>query len=173
MWVRFLDLPGAGADTGRVTAGALWECPACGRTFAARNQTHTCAPLGGVDRHFEGCRPEVRATYEAVLAAVRDVGDVEVLAQRTRIALHVRMSFAAFTPRVRSLDGHLVLAREVPSPRWTRIETYSAHNVLHAFRLTSAEEVDEELRGWLAEAYDVGSQRHLGRRRPPGATRPR
>ena len=33
---------------------ALWVCPACGRTFANRNQTHSCAPLGSVDAHFAG-----------------------------------------------------------------------------------------------------------------------
>jgi len=36
--------------------------------------------------------------------------------------------------------------------------------VLHAFRLGGPEEVDEEFGVWLAEAYDVGAQRHLRRR---------
>ena len=49
------------------------------------------------------------------------------------------------------------------SPRFRRIETYSPQNVLHAFRLSSPEEVDEEVAGWLAEAYAVGEQRHLER----------
>jgi hypothetical protein len=38
---------------------------------------------------------------------------------------------------------------------------FSRHNVLHAFRLHGPDEVDEQFRGWLAEAYDVGCQRHL------------
>jgi Domain of unknown function (DUF5655) len=153
---------GDGDETGRLgTDVPLWVCPACDRTFANRNQTHTCAPLSEVDAHFARSEPHVRAIFDLVLDAVRSLGPVDVLAQRSRIALHVRMSFAAFTPRSRSLDGHLVLAREAPGPRWTRVETYSPRNVLHAFRLGSPEEVDEELRGWLAEAYDVGCQRHL------------
>ena len=71
------------------------------------------------------------------------------------------MSFAAFMPRSRWLDGHLVLARRIGSPRFRRIDTYSPRNVVHAFRLTAADEVDEESTGWLAEAYRVGEQRHL------------
>ena len=106
----------------------------------------------------------MRAAYEAALAVVRALGPVEVLAEKSRIAWHVRMSFAAFQPRVSWLDGHLVLAREVPSPRWRRIEVFSARNVLHAFRLGAPSEVDAEFRAWLAEAYGVGAQRHLGRR---------
>ncbi|CAN5116239.1 hypothetical protein BH18ACT5_BH18ACT5_06400 [soil metagenome] len=73
------------------------------------------------------------------------------------------MSFAAFIPRKKWLDGHLVLARLVESPRFTRVETYSPRNILHAFRLHSPAEVDVEFVGWLEEAYRVGEQRHLRR----------
>jgi uncharacterized protein DUF5655 len=139
----------------------MWTCPRCGRTFANRNQTHTCAPLGDLDRHFSGKAPVVRETFDRVVAVVSALGPVEVLAEKTRIALHVRMSFAAFVPRRRWLNGHLILARRLDSPRFRRIETYSPRNVLHAFRLTSPVEVDDEFAGWLAEAYDVGRQRHL------------
>jgi hypothetical protein len=144
-------------------AGPLWTCPRCRRTFAHRNQTHTCAPLGDVDAHFARSEPPVRTAYEAALAAAQALGPVEVLAEKSRIAWHVRMSFAAFQPRVSWLDGHLVLAGEVPSPRWRRVEVFSARNVLHVFRLRGPDEVDAEFRAWLAEAYDVGAQRHLGR----------
>ena len=71
------------------------------------------------------------------------------------------MSFAAFMPKIRWLDGHLVLARTVHSKRFRRVETYSPRNVLHAFRLVLPDEVDQEFVGWLAEAYQVGLQRHL------------
>jgi hypothetical protein len=73
----------------------MWTCPDCGRAFAARNQTHTCAPL---------------ATLE--------------------------------------------------DQRFTRIQTFSARNHVHAFRLSSPDEVDERVAAWLREAYDVGMQRH-------------
>jgi hypothetical protein len=145
----------AGADQ------PLWVCPDCGRTFANRNQTHTCRRPGDVDAHFARSDPAVRATFDAVLAALP--GHVTVLAETTRIALHVRMSFAAFQPRRRWLDGHLVLARRIENPRFRRVETYSPRNVLHAVRLTGPDEVDAEFTGWLAEAYAVGQQRHLTR----------
>jgi hypothetical protein len=72
------------------------------------------------------------------------------------------MSFAAFMPRRRWLNGHLVLARRVDSPRFARIETFSPRNVLHAFRLTTPQDVDAEFTTWLTEAYEVGCQQHLG-----------
>ena len=139
----------------------LWRCPRCGRTFANRNQTHTCRALGDLDDLFARSDPVVQQTFDAVLDALDVVGPFEVLPQKTRIALHVRMSFAAFVPHRHWLDGHLVLARRVDSPRFRKVEVYSPRNVLHAFRLGSPDEVDAELGGLLAEAYRVGEQRHL------------
>jgi hypothetical protein len=139
----------------------MWRCPACGRSFANRNQTHTCARLRALDAHFAGCADSVRDTFSHILEIVEGLGPVTVLPEQTRIALQVRMSFAALTPRRTWLTGHLVLARRVDSPRFTRIEVYSPRNVLHAFRLDSPDQVDDEFAGWLAEAYEVGEQRHL------------
>jgi hypothetical protein len=150
----------------------LWTCPRCGRTFANRNQAHACAELGDLDRHFARCEPHVRATFERALAVVESLGPVTVLPEKTRIALHVRMSFAAFMPRIRWLSGHLVLARTVTSRRFSRVQAYSPKNVVHAFRLDRPDEIDDEFAAWLAEAYEVGGQHHLSGGRQTTADTP-
>jgi hypothetical protein len=94
---------------------------------------------------------------------VREVGPVKVLPEKTRIAFQVRMSFAQITPRKQWVDGHLVLARRVSDKRFTRVETFSPRNHLHAFRLTSPAELDAPFRRLIAEAYAVGAQEHLRR----------
>ena len=104
-----------------IVPAAMWSCPDCGRSFANRNQSHACAPLGNLDQHFAHAAPGVRAAFDRVLAAVSAFGPVEVLPEKTRIALHIR-SFAAFVPRRRWLNGHLVLARHIDSPRFLRIQ---------------------------------------------------
>ncbi|GAA1610258.1 hypothetical protein GCM10009789_75780 [Kribbella sancticallisti] len=71
------------------------------------------------------------------------------------------MSFAAFTPRRHWLDGHVVLAERLDSPRFTKIEVYSPRNILHAFRLHTPTEIDAEVIDWLTRAYAVGQQHHL------------
>lgn len=141
----------------------MWECPRCGRSFANRNQVHTCARLADLDQHFAGSDPAVRATFDQVLAAVSAFGPVHLLPEKTRIALHVRMSFAVFVPRLHWLNGHLVLARHAGSARFLKAEELSPRNVVHTFRLTSPADVDAEFIGWLAEAYRVGCQQHLRR----------
>jgi hypothetical protein len=140
----------------------LWRCPACDRAFANRNQSHACG-RHSLARHFEGRRPEIRALFDAIVAEIERLGPVRVLPEKTRIAFQVRMSFAQITPRQRWIDGHVVLARRIENPRFRKIETFSPRNHLHAFRLHALDEIDDELRAWLAEAYRVGEQKHLDR----------
>ncbi len=111
--------------------------------------------------HFAGASPHVEETFRRILAVVTALGRVTLMAEKTRIALHARMSFAAFVPRREWLNGHLVLARQVDSPRFHKVEVYSPRNVLHAFRVCTPDEIDDEFTGWLTEAYHVGEQRHL------------
>jgi hypothetical protein len=141
---------------------AMWTCPECGRDFANRNQSHFCSHVR-LDEHFRGREPNVVATFERLLKAARKNGPVTVLPEKTRIAFQVRMSFAAFTLRRHWVDGHVVLARRLESSRFRRIDSISARNQVHVFRLEHPGDVDTEVEAWLAEAYSVGEQKHLGK----------
>ena len=142
----------------------MWRCARCGRRFANTNQSHACG-RHDLAHHFEKVEPRVKALYKAVVAAIKDIGPVIVLSEKTRIAFQVRMSFAQVTPRRRWLDGHVVLARRLEHPRFRRIDTISARNHVHVFRLTDPGDIDSDFVSWLREAYAVGQQRHL--RAPP------
>jgi hypothetical protein len=113
--------------------------------------------------HFKGRDPEVVRAFRALLSAARRNGPVKVLPEKTRIALQVRMSFAAFSLKRHWLDGHVVLARRRASPRFRKIYEVSPRNQVHEFRLNSKAEVDDEVADWLREAYAVGEQKHLAR----------
>jgi len=142
---------------------SLWRCPKCGRRFANRNQTHTCANLHDLDHHFAGREPIVRELFDRVADAVRSIGPVIILPEKTRIAFQVRMSFAQVTPRKRWLDGHVVLARRLEHPRFRKIETFSPRNHVHVFRVEKPSDIDQTFVAWMREAYAVGEQRHLER----------
>ena len=47
---------------------ALWRCPHCQRTFASRNQTHTCARVRALEEHFPRAtlQRNIRQPLEAV-----------------------------------------------------------------------------------------------------------
>jgi hypothetical protein len=138
----------------------LWTCPSCGRAFANRKQFHFCSNVR-LEDHFAGRDPQVIATFHALLEAAEKSGPVKVLPEKTRIAFQVRMSFAAFSLRRHWVDGHVVLARRLESPRFRRIDVISPRNQVHVFRLEEPSEVDDEVGRWLREAYSVGEQKHL------------
>lgn len=138
-------------------ARPLWSCPACARTFANRNQTHTCAALADLDAHFERSEPRVRELFERFVEAVLACGPVEILPEKSRIAFHVRMSFAQITPRRAHLNGHLVLRRRADHPHFTKIEPLSPRCIVHHFKLE--DRFDEAFRALIAEAYRTGEQR--------------
>ena len=140
--------------------GAMWRCPDCRRQFANRNQSHACGRYT-LASHFEGKPANVRAIFDKLRRVAEANGPVKVLPEKTRIAFQVRMSFAAFVIRQNWIDGHVVLARRLENKRFTRIETFSPRNHLHAFRFESVDDVDAEVAAWIAEAYQVGDQRHL------------
>ena len=137
----------------------LWPCPACGRAFANANQPHACG-RHELESHFAGKPPLVREIYEAFLAMLTELGPVTVLPEKTRIAFQARMSFAQLTVRRQWVLGHFVLSRRSDDPLFTRVETISARNHVHHFRLESPGEV-RRLRDFAAEAFAVGRQEHV------------
>jgi hypothetical protein len=139
----------------------LWICPACGRPFANQNQPHSCV-TASVDEHLRGKGELAEALYRRFEEAVRTCGPVVLAPAKTRIGFQVRTIFAAITVRADRLDGHVVLARRLEHPRFTRIESLSPRNHVHHFRLRDPAEIDDEVRGWLREACAVGEQKHLG-----------
>ncbi len=139
---------------------SLWRCPSCGRGFANRNQSHFCGNHS-LDAHFEGKAAEARELFDALVELVRGIGPVIVLPEKTRIAFQVRMSFAAVSVRRAHLVGHFVLARRLEHSRFPRIDTISARNHVHHFRISALVDLDEEFIKWAREAYAVGEQKHL------------
>jgi hypothetical protein len=141
----------------------MWTCPRCRRAFANRNQTHAC---GGwtLDEHLRRATPEVAALVQGFVGLVEALGPVELAPTKTRIGFKARMTFAALMPKRRWLDGHVVLARRREEPRFRRIDSLGPRSHVHVFRIRTPEELDDEVRDWLREAYAVGLQTHLARR---------
>lgn len=99
----------------------------------------------------------MRELFDRFVEVVRACGPVEILPEKTRIAFHVRMSFAQITPRRAHLNGHLVLRRRAAHPLITRLEVMSPRCVVHHFRIE--DELDDAFCALIAEAYVTGEQR--------------
>ncbi len=142
----------------------MWRCPHCRRQFANRNQPHFCAKYE-LEAHFRGKSTQTRKLYEKFASQVRSCGPVTILPEKTRIAFQVRMSFAALQVQRGKIIGHLVLPQRYERPCFVRIDSLSRSNHVHHFKIEKPEDLDQELCGFIKQAYWVGEQKHL-RNRP-------
>lgn len=138
----------------------LWTCPRCGNEFVNRNQYHACKRYD-LDALFEGKPAHIRALYDRFHEMVRQCGPAKVLPYRNKVGYMVRVRFAGAVPAARWLDVGFWLPRRIESPRFRKIETIYPNAHVHLLRVTDPSELDKEVAVWLAEAYEVGCQRHL------------
>jgi hypothetical protein len=141
----------------------LWKCPNCSRNFANRNQEHSCGKYS-VEDFLRGRTEKAVALYRAFEKLVLGLGTIRLAPAKTRVGFQARMIFAAVNRLSRDkLQAHVVLARRLESPRFTKIETISSRNHVHHFAIEEIDQLNAEVLGWLQEAYQVGMQKHLQR----------
>jgi hypothetical protein len=144
-----------------MTGEPLWTCPACGQRFVTRNMPHSCAVIA-LDAFMEAATAALRDLFDSFVAAARRNGPVTVNVTKSRIALQVRGRFAGIDrPRREYLVANFVLTRPVRSPRLRRVDYVPPYYYVHRLRIRRAADIDRELETWLAEAYQVGAQRHV------------
>ncbi len=140
----------------------LWTCPHCDRQFANTNQQHSCGRFT-VEQFLAWHGAPERELFERFAALAASCGDVTTAPARTRVGFQARMIFAAVNRLAPGqLDAHVVLARHRDDARFRKIEKVGPRSYVHHFTIRTVAELDETVRAWLREAYDVGEQRHLG-----------
>ena len=133
----------------------MWTCPKCGNRFVNKNQYHSCKrhKLSGA---FEGKPGKIRALFDKFQEIVEAQGPVTMIPYSDAVGFMVRVRFCNATPKTRWLDIGLWLPRRVESPRFRRVETIYPNAHVHILRITEADQLDEEVEGWVREAYEVG-----------------
>lgn len=144
----------------------LWTCPECGRSFANRNQWHSCTDLS-LDEFLADGSTHAVAIYHAVQAALAGCGEFRIHAQKTRVAFINRMTFAGMRLRSDAVDVSLILPEPYSIDRVTAITLYGQTTFEHLIRVRSPEEVDRNLSEWLCNAWTRGTRQPL---KPPEGT---
>lgn len=113
----------------------------------------------GVEEFFDG-HPDGLACCLAVLDAASSLGEVSVVVSKSQVALRRRRGFAyvwrpgqyvaSAVPAVVSF----ALARHVNSPRLKEVVEPSPGVWMHHLELSRPDQVDDDVRGWLAEAWE-------------------
>jgi hypothetical protein len=142
----------------------MWTCSDCGRQFNSANASHSCYSGAAVDVHLAGKPKGVVEAYRRFEAMVRELGPVTVEPLKSRIAFKARTSFAGTTFTKSTMRAGFVLARPLDDPR-LKVESYGGRHV-HALEVTDPAQLTDDFRGWLAEAYELGTA-GAGRRGSP------
>lgn len=147
--------------------GKLWTCPECGRKLVQENMAHSCTDATVADFLRRGDAAS-RALYRRFVRMIAACGPYHVSPAKTRIAFMARVRFGgvnAIRPGV--LGVSFALPAPLRSPRFHRVEEVVPGWWAHRLRITSAEQLDRELQGWLRESYRLmGMQERL--REKPG-----
>lgn len=112
----------------------------------------------GVERFFEA-NPEGLALFRTVEDAVAELGAIESRVTKSQIAFRSRKAFAfvwcpgqyvtSDVPAVLSI----ALPRLVSSDRFKEVAHPSSRVWIHHLELRDSTQIDDEVRGWLAEAF--------------------
>ncbi len=104
-----------------------------------------------VAAQYSGAKEALMPLYEEIVAFAKTLGnDVEVAPKKTSVSLRRKKQFALITPATKTrIDLGVALKGEDPT---ARLETYNAM-CSHRVRLENGADFDEEVKGWVREAY--------------------
>jgi hypothetical protein len=142
---------------GTIGCVARWVCPNCEREFGSANQAHVCVPGIRVDDLLARHPRWVSEIYDAIIKHLSSLGPVHEDAVNVGIFLKSDRKTAEFRPRVRSVLLSLYLPYELSDARIARTLPVAADRIVHMIKITSADQVDDQLREWLTEAYDFNT----------------
>jgi hypothetical protein len=108
-----------------------------------------------VDEHFRDRDPALRETYDKLLEIVRRFGAVTEEPKKTSIHLVARSAFAGVANRKREMILTIKAPADIESSRIAKRERVSANRWHIEVRLSAPEQVDEELAGWLSQAFAI------------------
>ena len=138
----------------------LWQCPKCGERFVTKNVWHSCGKFT-LEALFARSQPHVFAAFHKFAKMMRECGPVTMIPQKSRVVFQVRVRFGGCYPRKSHLLCGLALPRVDDDPRFVKVEKFATHFIMHSFRVDSDADLDLDVQGWMREAYEVGSQKHL------------
>ena len=98
--------------------------------------------------------PGVGSLYQALLEQLTTVGPYQVETKKTSLHVLRGTAFLGIHPRADGLLLNIVTDAPLDSPRVRKSEQVSRNRCHNEVLLTSPEELDPELTGWLVKAYE-------------------
>ncbi len=102
---------------------------------------------------YTGPKAALRPIHEEALRRIHTFGDFEIAPKKGYVSLRRKKQFAMVGPATKSQVEIGINAKDLPAS--TRLAEQPPGSMCnYKLRLTSVEEVDDELMSWLRQAYD-------------------
>ena len=108
-----------------------------------------------VEYHLNRKADVVREIYDLIMAAARQFGDVVEDPKKTSIHLVRKSAFAGISMQRNSLVLTLKSKVEITDRRVRRSEPLSAQRWHNEIKITSPDELDQVVLGWLKDSYEI------------------
>ena len=110
-----------------------------------------------VRSHFEGKAPGVQEIYDQLLKILRQFGPIREEPKKTSIHLVNTTALAGVAARKDYLILTIKSDHKLSSPRIHKLEQVSAKRFHSEIKLVSPADIDDELIGWLKDAYALST----------------
>lgn len=134
----------------------MWDCPECRRRFGRTKQGHECAPAMTIDDYFETGPELERPIFEAVLAVLSEL-DPDIWYEPVSVGIFFkrRTSFVQLRTMTKWVAVCFDLDRKLTNRRIARKVIEHSGRYYHVVNVRAADEVDDQLAGWLREAWHL------------------
>jgi hypothetical protein len=106
-----------------------------------------------VNDHFINKDASVRALYDQLVSLVQSFGPIQEDPKKTSIHLNRKSALAGVETRKDYLLLNIKSNHAIKNPRIVKAEQVSAKRFHHKVRISSPNDLDEELKTWLEQAY--------------------
>jgi hypothetical protein len=125
--------------------------------YALQSRGAGAAPAGGADAMadalYAGAKAPLRPIHDKLMAAIHGFGEFEVSPKKTYLSLRRKKQFAMIGPATNTRLEVGLNMRGVPGGE-RLLQLPPGGMCQYKVKLTGAREVDQELLGWIRQAYD-------------------
>jgi hypothetical protein len=132
-----------------------WTCPDCGRQFGRTRQGHECAPALSLEEYFSTGPPWERPVFDAVHAHLTSLGDVYVEPVSVGIFFKIDSTFLQLRPMTKWVAMSFFSPQRIDHPRISRKPAEYSGRWHHVVNVKDADEIDDLVKGWLTQAYEL------------------
>lgn len=109
-----------------------------------------------VEAQYAGAKSALRPIYDALATRITAFGsDVEFAPKKAYVSLRRNKQFGLINPATRTRVDVGINLKDHPGTERLEVITGANNMVSHNVRVTSVDEVDDELIGWLRASYDI------------------